>query len=497
MIGGINHRVWLVAAFIALAARPAGAGSLTLAWNANIEPDIAGYVLAYGTQPNSHSTRVDVGNRVTWQLPNLVEGQRYYFVVSAYNTGGRVSLMSNEVSGVVPSTCTSRVSPASLSVNAMGGATTFIVSAGAGCPWMAATSVPWLTVTSGASGAGNGSFTVMVAPKRAPDSRTADVHISSAAPGAVPILQSGGTGKAFDRLRWDADGDSKTDVAVWRPGTGTWYVRLSGAGGATAARNWGGGWMDDRPVPGDYDGDGIGDYAVWRPASGMWYVLTSSSGFVSDLSIQWGGGPAGDVPVPADYDGDGKTDIAVWRPSTAVWYVKTSGSGFVDSMTVQWGGAGDQPVVGDYDGDGRADVAVWRGSTGVWYILRSSLNYSQTHPIVMHWGGAWAGDKPVLADYDGDGATDLAVWRGPTGSWYLLLSGGGYSQAGARSVQWGGATAGDQPVVGDYDGDGKTDIAVWRGPTGMWYIKTSSTDFADSVAVQWGSSTVQDVPVPR
>lgn len=75
------------------------AGTLTLAWDPNPEPDIAGYLLSYGTSPGVHTTTVDVGNRTTYQVSNLAAGSRYYFVVRAYNTRGVVSEPSSEVSG--------------------------------------------------------------------------------------------------------------------------------------------------------------------------------------------------------------------------------------------------------------------------------------------------------------------------------------------------------------------------------------------------------------
>ena len=97
------------------------------------------------------------------------------------------------------------------------------------------------------------------------------------------------------------------------------------------------------PVPGDYDGDARTDLAIYRPSTGAWYVLRSSSQFTQGIGYAWGAGV--DVPVPGDYDGDGTTDLAVFRPSSAHWFVLTSSSRFTAFVVYQWGTAEDMPLL--------------------------------------------------------------------------------------------------------------------------------------------------------
>lgn len=88
-----------------------------------------------------------------------------------------------------------------------------------------------------------------------------------------------------------------------------------------------------------------------------------------------------------------------------------------DAFTVyQWGTAGDLPVPGDYDGDGKTDLAIFRPSTGQWFVLTSQSNF--TTFAVLTWG--MAGDVPVAGNYDGFGQTQVAVFRPSTGQWFLF-----------------------------------------------------------------------------
>ena len=96
----------------------------------------------------------------------------------------------------------------------------------------------------------------------------------------------------------------------------------------------------------------------------------------------------------------------------------------------------------DYDGDGRSDVAVYRPTTGEWFVLQSSTNTG----VVIPWGapsGTGAGDIAAPGDYDGDGQTDLAVYRESTGTWYVR-----YSFGGTAAIDWGAPAflgLGDRP----------------------------------------------------
>ncbi len=243
------------------------------------------------------------------------------------------------------------------------------------------------------------------------------------------------------------DMNPAANVAVFRP-IGSFNSQWWIAGGLWGLTDWG--RIGDRPVPADYDGDGLTDIAVWRPSDGNWYVVSSGSNAVS--VTQWG--MAGDIPLPGDYDGDNEIDFAVYRPSTQIVYVHSDGCGFHREI---WVGPG-TPVVGDfdgdgidepgsyypptshffvqlatgaqlhktmavtdgtpvprdYDGDGVTDFAIFKSNTAWWYFTLSTDNGTYARP----WG--LPGDVPVPADYDGEGAVDMAVWTPSNGHWKIL-----------------------------------------------------------------------------
>ena len=174
-----------------------------------------------------------------------------------------------------------------------------------------------------------------------------------------------------------------------------------------------------------------------------------------------------------DYDGDDKADVSVYRPgASGAWYMLNSGSA---STSNAFGTTGDIITPADFDGDGKTDIGVFR--SGTWYLLRSTAGFTGV-------GFGASGDIPQPADLDNDGKAELIVFRPSTGAWYTynLVSGATTSLAFGQS--------GDKPVVGDYDGDCKGDLAVFRPSTGTWYIAKSSGGITGTTFGQAGDVTV-------
>ncbi len=222
-----------------------------------------------------------------------------------------------------------------------------------------------------------------------------------------------------------------------------------------------------------------------------WRVLQSGSNSVRE--VQWG--LSSDQTVPGDYDGDGKTDIAVYRRSEGIWYVLLSTT---NQMRAEYWGLGpnDFAIVGDFDRDGINDLNVVRPSTSggaaTWFTRRSSDGAM----LVDNWGGGVPGALDSLfpglqIDIDGDGIADRMVVRDPdsttTGSqttYFIQRS----SDRSLFAVPWGLDT--DGRAFGDFDGDGKTDLAARRSIGGQltWFILLSSTNYdpAQPRYVNWG-----------
>lgn len=276
-----------------------------------------------------------------------------------------------------------------------------------------------------------------------------------------------------------------------------WWTR-SNVGGNISASTLGD-VFTDTIVNGDFDGDTKDDVAIWRPTAdaattGFYWINSGNSTF--DFAVF---GQDGDDPsVVGDYDGDGTDDPATFRcpiqgdtPGPCYFFYRSSinpGGGFA---YLPWG-YGDTGSLsacpGDYDGDQRSDVCIIRddpASPGsAQFVFRRSSNDGIEF---IDWGST--ADTVIPGDFDGDGRSDFCIRREEGGYYnYFILErdGGG---TGAAPISWGGT--GDIDVPGDYDGDGKQDLAIWRPSTGVYWIRQSSN--GQIRAESWGSGF--DYPV--
>ena len=210
------------------------------------------------------------------------------------------------------------------------------------------------------------------------------------------------------------------------------------------------------------------------------------------------------IPLPSRMDA---VWLARWNNIMSVWGVAPLPDTYwtnhqrihqwLGPRNETWGGVtfnidnniSDAPVAGlriaknkpaDFDGDGKTDISVFRADANSWYFLNSS---NSAFNAIAFGGGT---DVIAPGDYDGDGKTDQAVFRPTDGNWYFRTKAGFVS-----SRPFG--TNGDIPVPADFNGDGKTDVAVFRPSNGVWYIANSDS-LGTYTFVQFGQSG--DKPVP-
>jgi len=225
------------------------------------------------------------------------------------------------------------------------------------------------------------------------------------------------------------------------------------------------------------------------------YNATISTSFQSPIAGRqaWSGNSNGYITTTATFPAaaNGQSVQVRWLMASDSSVGATGIS--IDDVAVTSGyvcGGSTAPVRSraDFNGDGISDLSVFRPSEGNWYLNLSNVVPGGLSGFnVVHWGAA--GDSLVPGDYDGDGRTDFAVWRANDTQGapdFYILNSNDFTYSG---IAFG--STGDIPLAGDYDGDGKTDAAIYRPSEGNWYLWSSQT--GGTTVVPFGNAT--DIPI--
>jgi SpoIID/LytB domain protein len=188
------------------------------------------------------------------------------------------------------------------------------------------------------------------------------------------------------------------------------------------------------------------------------------------FTLTYSSGPVGPVPGPG-------VGLAVRRADQ--FLIRRSATGGPADIATSYGLATDTPLLGDWNGDGRTDIGVWRNGR---FALRVGTGPgAPTYDFVY----GLPTDTPVVGDWNGDGRTDVGVRRGAT--WYLRtsLSGG----PATTTLNYG--VASDVPVVGDWNGDGVDSPGIWRA--GTFHLRDPLSSGGATVTVAGPTATGQPV----
>ncbi len=349
------------------------------------------------------------------------------------------------------------------------------------------------------------------------------VYLSTGAAFAASTWQVGQIytdGNGNPRL-WlgDFNGDGKTDVATM-DGSGNIYVYTSTGDGFQSYTNaWGirayvsGGIANTRV--GDFNGDGIADLMSWYNADWVKVYISDPDNhrFVGQDGARAGeylASPPASPNTPnnlwacdlyksgaynllvwlGDFNGDGKTDIAAWDNNQSFTHLNVhlsttdSGGHFTGFSRSPWpatlysGASGPYVWTGDFNGDGKTDIAGYLstlGNSSLAVHLSTGSSFARSNQVPtyeawslsrdLHYNGT-VGFIQWFADFNADGKTDLAIYDDANHLYILKSIGNGFSTAETWDITtyYDGYT-GVRVWPGDYDGDGKTDMAAWNSST--------------------------------
>jgi len=252
---------------------------------------------------------------------------------------------------------------------------------------------------------------------------------------------------------------------------------------------------------------------VWRPSTRQFRLDANGNGAWDGTAggdaLTGAFGASCDIPVAGDWNGDGIDEVGGRRPKEGKFRLDTNGNGTWDGMgggdtiTASFGAATDLPVTGDWNGDGTDEVGVWRPSTRQ-FLLDTNANGKWDGPtggdnLTPAFGAAT--DRPLAGDWNGDGKDEVGVWRPGDRRFRLDANGNGRwdGPAGTDILTGAFGASTDVPVTGDWNGDGRDEVGGWRPSEGKFRFDTNGNGSwdgiggGDTASAIFGTSTDQPV----
>jgi hypothetical protein len=264
----------------------------------------------------------------------------------------------------------------------------------------------------------------------------------------------------------DFNGDGRQDLATANGNAGTVSVLLGRGDGTFGARNFQVGGTPGLLTLGDFNGDGRQDVAVAKDGLFISVLLGKGNGtFQLAVDTETGAQNIGSIAA-GDFNEDGREDLAVassesfWLPT---FILLATGDGTFQETSPLAVGGGFLVRTTDFNGDGHQDLAVaWgdfepvngRETSGLFIFLgQGDATFQGT------WGGQTGGFLSfTIGDFDGDGRQDLAIDF--LGTVSLLLGHGDGSFEDEKDFPVGDAYYTEMIHVGDFNGDGRPDLAT-------------------------------------
>jgi hypothetical protein len=212
-------------------------------------------------------------------------------------------------------------------------------------------------------------------------------------------------------------------------------------------------------------------YGTVQVDAGLWRLYLGPT----QVTSFYYGNP-GDYGFMGDWNCDGIDTPGLYRTSDGYAYLRNSNTQGIADVSFFFGNPGDVPVAGDFNGDGCDTVSIYRPSEGKFYIINAlgSADGGLGAADFSYFYGV-PGDQPFMGDFNGDGIDTPGLRRDSTGFVYLRNS----NTQGVADIEYFYGNPGDVVFTGDWDEDGDDTLGLYRS-TGVVYLRNSNdTGIAD------------------